>query len=344
MLTMSRPDPSQTFPPEEETGDLLDADDAAEEISQDEDHPMEDEDEATDDIQDEEIQIQNDSAAHFDGHSDSIFCIAQHPLHPSLTVTGGGDDVAYLFDSSLTEDGPDLVLPPSYESNPQPRGERKSIPPLQKLEGHTDSVNAVTFTQPSGQYLLTAGLDGKLRAWASTAAVSPSATLPTYTFLAESSEVEEINWLSTCPSASHPDTIALGASDGSVWVYTLSTTDTTSPLTIIQAYYLHTESCTAGAWTPDGNLLATVSEDSSFYVYDVWGEAAAAGIVPSSGSNQAIISLTSSDQRFFVDGGLYSIANHQPPETRCRGAVVVVGSSRLRPQSQRQQTQAHHHH
>ena len=301
---MSASEPAQNSLPEDAEEDLLDADDAAEEVPLDDDRPLDDEDDLEDDLH-EEIQVQNDSAAHFDSHTDSIFCIAQHPLYPSLIVTGGGDDVAYLFNSSLADDERGPLLSASYESNPQPKGERKSIPPLQKLDGHTDSVNAITFTQPSGEYIVTAGLDGKLRAWSSSPP-SPS-SLPTYKFLAESSEVQEINWLSACPSPSHPNAVALGANDGSVWVYTINFADTASPLTINQAYYLYTESCTAGTWTPDGNLLATVSEDSSFHLHDVWGEAATAGIT-TSGNGQAIVSLTASDQRFAVEGGLYSVA------------------------------------
>lgn len=305
---MSSSTPIQNSLPEGDDDDeeLLNEDDADEEIPQEDDHPMEVEDDAEDDIQ-EEIQFQNDSIAHFDSHTDSIFCIAQHPLQPSLIVTGGGDDVAYLFDSSVADEDPRPLLPTSYESNPQPKGERKSMPPLQKLDGHTDSVNAVAFTEPSGEYIVTAGLDGKLRAWSRSSPDPSQATAPSYAFLSESSEVQEINWLSPCPSPNHPNTLAFGANDGSVWVYTINAADTASPLTITQAYYLHTESCTAGAWTPDGNLLATVSEDSSFYVYDVWGEAAHAGIT-APGAGQAIVSLTASDQRFAVDGGLFSVA------------------------------------
>src|ERR1700753_809828 len=48
----------------------------------------------------EAIALQNDSLAHFDGHNDSIFCIAQHPLDPHIVATGGGDDVAFIFDAT----------------------------------------------------------------------------------------------------------------------------------------------------------------------------------------------------------------------------------------------------
>src|SRR5262249_27091689 len=83
--------------------------------------------------------------------------------------------------------------------------------------------------------------------------------------------------------------------------------DTASPLTIVQAFYLHTASCTAGAWTPDGSLLATVSEDGSLYVWDVFS------------TGQAVVSITAADQRFEVEGGLYSVA--------CSSTLVEVGGA-----------------
>ena len=287
---MSSTDPIQNSDLADEE-DLLDADEAAEEIEEDPDHPMEEEDEQ------EEIQLQNDSAAYFDTHTDSIFCIAQHPTNPNIIVTGGGDDVAYIFDSSVA---PGPVLPSSYESTPQPQ-ERAGIPPLQKLDGHNDSVNAVAFTLPQGEYVVTAGLDGQLRAY------QGDKTGTQWKFVAEASEVQEINWVEPCPNPDQPNAIALGANDGSVWVYQINATDTASPLTIVQAFYLHTASSTAGAWTPDGKLLATVSEDGSLYVWDVFE------------TGQAVVTQTAADQRFEVDGGLYSVA--------CTSSIVAVGGA-----------------
>lgn len=275
-----------------EEDDLLAEDDAAEEIVEDPDHPM-DEDDDDVDIEGEEIQLQNDSAAHFDAHTDSIFCISQHPSRPSIIITGGGDDVAYIFDASTTN---------SSTPAPTPGSERPSLSPLQKLDGHKDSVNAVTFTYPRGDYVVTAGLDGKLRAWQ-----SKDSSAKSWTFIAEVSEVEEINWVAASPNPSHENVVALGANDGSVWVYQINAADKESPLSIVQAFYLHTESCTAGAWTPDGNLLATVSEDGSLYVWDVFS------------TGQAVVSLTATDQRFEVEGGLYSVA--------CTQTLVATGGA-----------------
>ncbi|PNS18040.1 hypothetical protein CAC42_3999 [Sphaceloma murrayae] len=293
-----------------EDDEIMDAADAEEVVEENGDAAMDSGDD--DDEPVEEIALQNDSVAHFDSHKDSIFCIAQHPTNPALVATGGGDDLAYVYEATPA---PRPVLPPSYESNPQPI-ERTSLPPLAKLSGHTDSVNAITFSLPDGRFIITAGLDGRINVFN-----TPSSSSPT-SLLATAQEVEEINWLLPSPHPSNPNTFALGASDGSVWVYSIDPSSA-SPLTIVQAFYLHTGPCTAGAWTPDGKLLATVSEDASLYVWDVFGEAAAAGLTDaqSSGGGQAVVGLTASDERFRVDGGLYSVAISPG------GAIVAVGGA-----------------
>ncbi|KAF1357559.1 WD40 repeat-like protein [Lizonia empirigonia] len=275
---------------------VLDADEAEEILEDDGDVPMDSDDEGDDDMQ-MEINLQNDSVTHFDEHKDSIFCIAQHPVHPEIIATGGGDDVGYIID---------ITAVPATQ---QP-GEREGLKSIFTLDGHKDSVNAVAFSQPKGQFVATAGLDGKLRVWQGV----PDGKK--WKFLAEASEVEEISWLAPNPSPVHPNIIALGANDGSVWVYQLST-EKGNELQVLQAFYLHTESCTAGTWTPDGALLATVSEDSSLYVWDVFGDAASQGLIDP--SSQTVVGLTGLDERFLVQGGLYSIAT--PPT----GSFIAVG-------------------
>lgn len=299
----------QDEPSEEDDDGLLDLADAGEEVPDDPDHAMEsdDEDETQALEQGLETQLQNDSVAHFDHHQDSIFCIAQHPRDPSIVATGSGDDTTYIFEAYLP---PPPLLPTSYESNPSPA--RASLPFLAKLSGHTDSINALSFTLPNGTYLLTGGMDGRLRAHTTSDGK--------YSLLAENQEVAEINFLSPCPQPAHPNTVALGASDGSVWVYKIDANEVASPLQVIQVYYLHTASCSAGAWTPDGKLLATVSEDGSLYVYDVFGEAASAG-VRGNNQSQAVVALTTDDQRFAVEGGLYTVA------IAPSGAFAVVGGA-----------------
>ena len=262
------------------------ADEAEEVYDRDEDEPMDsdDEDQEQEQEQGQEIILENDSTGHFDLHNDSVFCVAQHPIHNAIVASGSGDDTAYMFDTSPSGIDNRPLLPRSYESNPQQRNERTSLEPILKMDGHTDSVNAITFTETKGEYVVTAGLDGKLRAWRDT---TPQLTGLSWEFVGETQEVEEINWVAACPCSKDDseeevegkrNVVALGANDGSAWVFRIDHTDTSQPVSIVQSFFQHTASCTAGAWTPDGKLLATVSEDSSFYVYDVFGAAAAAGI------------------------------------------------------------------
>lgn len=310
---------------------MLDPDEAAEEIPEDMDAAMDsdgdDDDQVGEDDIMQEIQLQNDSSAHLDIFKDSIFCIAQHPILYNIVAVGGseGEDaggIGYIFDSTPA---PAPVLPASYNASPSEPTERKSLEPIFALEGHTDSINAIIFTEPEGEYLITGGLDGKLRAYASKSALE-------WKFLAEVQEVEEINWLSNCPNPDFPNTFALGANDGSVWVYTVDASTKDDALHIIQTYFLHTGPATAGAWTPDGKLLATVSEDSSLYVWDVFGEAAATGALEGA-NGQAVVALTALDQRFAVEGGLYSVACSPTGPFLAvggaGGAIKIIGLPRL---------------
>lgn len=265
----------------------------------------------------EEIHLQNDSIAYFDAHKDSVFAIAQHPKHPTLIATGGSegqDDDApgkgYVINASAPSRP---VLPASYSGAQQQ--ENTLLKSIFEIDGHTDSINALAFTLPNGDFLLSGGMDGQLRAYS----VAVSQSKADITFLTSSSEVNEINWLSACPSTTHPNTVALGAADGSIWVYTLDASDPSNALQIVQSYFNHQGPCTAGAWTPDGALLATVSEDGSLYVYDVFGLAAAKGLATENG--QTVVGLTDADQRFAVEGGLYSVA------IAPTGAFVAAGGA-----------------
>ncbi|TGO39497.1 hypothetical protein BHYA_0053g00530 [Botrytis hyacinthi] len=291
-------DENEMFDPADAAEEIIDIDGDAAMDSGDED--QDGEDAADQEMQEQEIQLQNDSVAHMDAHGDSIFCIAQHPLRPELVATGGSDGdadnapgVGYIFDATPA---PTPVLPASYQSNPSERVERGSQEPIFKLEGHTDSINALAFSQPDGKFLVSGGLDGKVQVY-----VTNGSKWKKYT---EAREVEEVNWLLACPYAKAPNTFAFGANDGSVWVYTVDPSQKKAPLQLMQSYFAHTESCTAGAWSADGKLLATVSEDGSLYVWDVFGEAAAAGLTGEGG--QTVVGLTALDQRFAVEGGLFS--------------------------------------
>jgi ribosome assembly protein SQT1 len=308
--------------PAEEEDDLPEmlAEDDAQEVLEDGDGDGDVAMDSDDEGDNEEIVLQNDSIAYSDAHKDSVFAIAQHPLHPNLVATGGSegeeDDApgkGYVMDTSAAASRP--VLPPSYESDPGAK-QNTELKPIFAIDGHADSINALSFTLPKGDYLVSGGLDGRLRVYS---VAVPSSGAAQFKFVGESQETEEINWLAPCPSAEYPNTIALGASDGSVWVFTIDASDSSNPIQIVQTYFLHTGPSTAGAWSPDGLLLASVSEDSSLHVFDVWGAASAKNLVTDNG--QTVVSLTEADQRFFVEGGLYSVAISPT------GAFVAVGGA-----------------
>ncbi|CAI4211241.1 unnamed protein product [Parascedosporium putredinis] len=265
--------------PEHSDDEVLNQDEVDEEIQVDDDDMVMD----SDGEDDEELILHNDSIAYFDKHKDSVFAIAQHPVYPALIATGGSEGDAddapgkgYVLDTSAAPSRP--VLPASYNADPTDpsAGQRPGLEALFEIDGHADSISALAFTLPKGQVLVSGGMDGKLRAYAV-------------------DEVPEVNWITPCPSPDYPNTFAMGAVDGSVWVYTVDLTDRADPLQITQSYFLHTGSCTAGAWTPDGSLLVTVSEDITLYVWDVWGLAAAKGL---GSDNGTALSLTGADQRF----------------------------------------------
>lgn len=305
---------------DEDMDEMLAAEDAAEEIAEVHDVAMDsdNEDDVVDDVVDE-VVLHNDSIAYFDLPSDSLFAIAQHPTHPSLVALGGSagpqDDApgaGWIVDTAAAPARP--VLPASYASDPAAAPVR--LDSLFALDGHSDSLNALCWTLPRGDVLVSGGLDGRVRAWG--VDVRPGAD-DAVRLLGEAREVQEVNWLAACPSPAHPNAVALGADDGSVWVYAVDPSDTAAPLRIVQSYFLHTGSCTAGAWTPDGQLLATVAEDSSLYVWDVWGLPAGQGVAGDGGATA--VSLTRGDQRFEVEGGLYSVAIDP------KGAFVAVGGA-----------------
>ncbi|PQE30113.1 putative SQT1 Suppresses dominant-negative mutants of the ribosomal QSR1 protein [Rutstroemia sp. NJR-2017a WRK4] len=310
----SNPNEDEIFNPADAAEEILDADGDAAMDSGSENGDEEGDDQMMQDDQ-EVIQLQNDSVAHFDLHKDSIFCIAQHPTRPEIIATGGsdGDDAGgagYIFDSTPE---PTPVLPRSYQSDPSAgqEGERKGLEPIYKIEGHEDSINALAFSLPRGDFLVSGGLDGRVRVHVTNGVK--------WKFLKEVREVEEVNWISACPDEEHPNSFALGANDGSVWIYEIDPKDKQDPVKMVNSYFLHTESCTAGAWGPGGKLLATVSEDGSLYVWDVWGEASAQGITQEGG--QTVVGLTGQDQRFKVEGGLYSVG------IAPSGAFVAVGGA-----------------
>jgi ribosome assembly protein SQT1 len=76
----------------------------------------------------------------FSGHGDeSVYCVEIHPRDPSVVITGGGDDMGYLWKYSDT-------------------GEVVHVLPL---EGHQDTITSVGFNY-DGSLCLTGAYDGQV--------------------------------------------------------------------------------------------------------------------------------------------------------------------------------------
>ncbi|KAH6981020.1 WD40-repeat-containing domain protein [Ilyonectria sp. MPI-CAGE-AT-0026] len=305
---MSSSEPRDPRDPQiDDMDEMLDADDIAEEIPEDDDHAMD----SDDDGQQVEI-IQNDSIAYFDESPDSLFSIAQHPVHPSLIAVGGlagreesDGGVGWVFDTSVIPPPP--VLPASYESDPAAR-KNTQLNSLESIKDHSNTVNALAWTLPRGEFLVSGDFDGLLQAWKAT--VEPGSPFE-MELCGSHHEATTIDWIEPCPSPAYPNTIAVGTSNSEastyyVYVFTLDLSGSGPVFDQRACYVLHKVTCTAGAWTPDGSLLATVDEGSSLYVWDVWGEAAAKGL--GAGNNRPIVALTGANAKFKVEGGLHSIA------------------------------------
>ncbi|KAK9454162.1 WD40-repeat-containing domain protein [Dipodascopsis uninucleata] len=212
-----------------ESEEYVDMDSAADVIPddpEDADHEMSDasdgEDVDGEDEEAEEIDMSNNSTTYFDRHKDSIFMIATHPSLP-LAVTGGGDDIGYVWTTH-------------------------SVPPklVTTLSGHTDSLISGGFTA-DGEWLVTGGMDGKIRIWRARSRGQK------WEFKDSIEEVEEVTWLSFHPTQ---PIFAFGANDGSAWVYSLA-----SKVEQLCVLYGHSGVCTAGEFIPVAELASSPDEE-----------------------------------------------------------------------------------
>lgn len=119
--------------------EYIEQDDIYAEIEQG-DEPMDDEDEDAGGIEEDQGEIiwEDNSIQHFSGHEGPVYTVSVHPTAP-LAVSGGGDDVGYIWNVT---DGEIVV----------------------KLTGHTDSVSVAGFSS-DGEMVSTGGMDGKVRVW-----------------------------------------------------------------------------------------------------------------------------------------------------------------------------------
>lgn len=241
---MSEANPHQEAPVEEVEGDvIIDAQEVEEVVDDDkldQSEPMDEEYGEDDELiegngvkYDEEgnieIDMSNNSQSYFEDHQDSIFTVATHPTLP-IAITGGGDDVGYMW---------------TTHSSPA-----KTIT---KLVGYGESVIASEFSF-DGSFLVTGDMSGKILVFQSK---KKGQLWELYDRIIE--DVEEVMWIRTHPKQ---NVFAFGGIDGSVSVYSIE-----PKLELIFSGYSHSTECTNGEFVQVDNMdelkLVTCSEDGS---------------------------------------------------------------------------------
>ncbi|GAA5939230.1 WD40 repeat domain-containing protein [Sporobolomyces koalae] len=173
----------------------------------------------------------DDSFATSSLHQAAVFTLQVHPVDSNLAVSGGEDDLAYIF---RTDSGAEV----------------------KKLEGHSDSVTSCGWNF-DGTMVATGGMDGKVIVWR--AQGTGEFTERQWDLLHSLEGPDEVNWIDWHPKG---NLLLAGGADGTVWLWNLPSGNT---LHVLSG---HVASVTAGRFTPDGKKILTASEDSTLILWD----------------------------------------------------------------------------
>jgi len=163
----------------------------------------------------------------FRQHTDSICCVAAHPTS-TLVVSGGCDDVAYLWDVSDTS-------APKYA--------------LGAGGVHKETVSVCSFNF-DGTLVATGALDGAVCVWC----VADGSLVKEL----EGPE-EDVNWISWHPRG---NVILAGSTDMLTWMWMATTGD------CMQVFSGHSGPVTCGSFSPDGKFIVTASADGTAKVWN----------------------------------------------------------------------------
>ena len=121
---------------------------------------------------------------------------------------------------------------------------------------HTDSVEAVAFGPPSLPLLASAGMDGKLILW-DAGSLAPRVVCE--------HGPDGVTCLGFAPPTTRAPLVATGGLDGVVRAWDARTGE------CVRALTGHAKGVQAVAWSPDGNLILSGSDDGTAKVFDLRG-------------------------------------------------------------------------
>lgn len=169
------------------------------------------------------------SVCSFSRHGQSVYCVAIHPSIPGVVITGGGDDMGYIW---------------TYESS-----QSSSFRVIKEvtLDGHKDTVSTVSFNH-DGVLALTGSFDGTIRVWETTGGGLK-------TVLEGPEDIEWAEW--------HPkgNAIVAGSNDGTIWMWLVDTNQ------CLQVFSGHDGKVTCGMFSKDGKFVISGGEDGTIRVW-----------------------------------------------------------------------------
>lgn len=198
-----------------------------------------------------EINIEDQSLASFNYHSDSVYCTALHPTRPGLALSGGGDDRAFLWRYVIPSD---ISVLGDTQRGVDQYG--KGIGFCVELPGHTDTVTSVGFNF-DGTLALTGGYDGVVNIWSIPPPSSPDAQSNESihpVLLHKLEGPEDIEWATW---HSKGNAVLAGSKDGTIWMWLANTGQ------CVQVFAGHDGGVSCGLFTLDGKTVCSGGEDGT---------------------------------------------------------------------------------